>query len=504
MSFKGIIFKVIIILSNLFKENFSELVIIPLESSQKMNIGRTETAISFIDTILNTVLSTHIKIGTPEVSLKSFITSFQCYFGIKPSNFINNSTSEQKYNINKSETFKNITKMNKTYIYNPDDILAQEKFYFQTFNYTLNKYNEVSLDKIYFVLGVGKEFNISKIYSLYIGLKPDNPGDEISTSLIHQIKKNKIIDNYYFSFLYYYSSEKKNLFNNSFLINTKCDLIIGELPHKFKPDSFYENQLIKISTLKDDYEFYKTSWAIRFTKVFFYSKNNIDNNITFITDIKAFLSFHEYVITGTDEYNQKIEKDFFDDYKNDCFTNYSGDYLIYYCEKSNNFTIENLKSFPKLYFQHIELNYTFELGYEDLFIEKNEKFWFLVVFDSYTQLDSWFFGNLFLQKYNFTFDIENKIIGFYNPNLPKANNEKKDDEKDEGSKNETIGVNDHGVSYFVVICLIMVSGIVFIIVGIFIGKKILNKENKRKRANELDDNYDYNVSDDMNEPIINN
>ena len=212
------------------------------------------------------------------------------------------------------------------------------------------------------------------------------------------------------------------------------------------------------------------------------------------------------MITGTYEYNQIIKKDFFDNYKNNCFANYSGDYLIYYCEKSDNFTIENLKNFPKIYFQHIEFNYTFELDYEDLFIEKNGKFWFLIVFDSYFDLDQWYFGNLFLQKYNFTFDIENKLIGFYNPNLPKIDNEQKEDEKgkDEENKKSNHDFSNNGMNYSVVIGLVIIFGIVFIIVGILIGKKFLNKKNKKKRANELDDNYEYNVSDDMKDPIINN
>ena len=41
-----------------------------------------------------------------------------------------------------------------------------------------------------------------------------------------------------------------------------------------------------------------------------------------------------------------------------------------YCDKSENFTIDNLKEFPVLYFQNNELQYIFEFNYIDFFIEK--------------------------------------------------------------------------------------------------------------------------------------
>ena len=500
MPLKNITLQIFLLLSYLFKENLCELVIIPFESSPKNGISSTETPFSFIDEIFNTALSTYIKIGTPEIKIKTFIAPSHSHLYIKPSDYTTNSDSEYDYVINKSETFKNISKLNLNDFYGIDTILAQEKFKFQAYNYTLKKYSEISLDELNFILAVKKDYNFFKTYNLYIGLNPDK---EFITSIVHEIKKKSITNNYYFNFCYYYSSGNNNLLNNSFLINTKYDLIIGEPLHKFKPDSFYENQLIKINTLKDEYGSYKNSWVIRFTKIFFYSKNNVENNITLITDTDAFIYFDEYLIISNYEYNKKIEKDFFDDYKNDCFTNNSGEYLTYYCQKSENFTIENLKKFPKIFFQHNDLNYTFILDYQDLFVEKNGKFWFLIVFESYYELNQWFLGNLFLRKYNFTFDIDNKLIGFYNPNLPKTDNNQKEEEKENNGEINKIN-NDNKMNYWLLFGLVAISGIVFISVGIFIGKKVLNKV-KKKRANELlDDNYEYKTSDDISGPIVNN
>ena len=51
--------------------------------------------------------------------------------------------------------------------------------------------------------------------------------------------------------------------------------------------------------------------------------------------------------------------------------------------------------------------------------------------------------------------------------------------------------------------IIVISGIVFIVIGIIIGKIIFKKMDKKRRANELDDNYDYNTYENENGENIN-
>ena len=52
--------------------------------------------------------------------------------------------------------------------------------------------------------------------------------------------------------------------------------------------------------------------------------------------------------------------------------------------------------------------------------------------------------------------------------------------------------------------IIVISGIVFIVIGIIIGKIIFKKIDKKRRANELDDNYDYKTNKANNgEPLYN-
>ena len=86
-------------------------------------------------------------------------------------------------------------------------------------------------------------------------------------------------------------------------------------------------------------------------------------------------------------------------------------------------------------------------------------------------------------KYNFIFQIEQKGIGFINY---KTKNETEKEKKEEEQSNENKDKTK--------IILIIVFSVLFvgIIIGIFVGKKLWDKNKKKKRANELvDDNYEY-------------
>ena len=108
-------------------------------------------------------------------------------------------------------------------------------------------------------------------------------------------------------------------------------------------------------------------------------------------------------------------------------------------------------------------NLRFNLTYEDLFIELNEKYFFLINF-KYTNENElreyWDFGSPFLKKYSFICDRDNNIIGFYN--------------------NKTNQKNDF--PYFMII--IIIFGVVIISLLVYILYYILNKKEKKK-AHEL-------------------
>ena len=144
-----------------------------------------------------------------------------------------------------------------------------------------------------------------------------------------------------------------------------------------------------------------------------------------------------------------------------------------------------MKSFPKILFNHNDLNKIFEFTYNDLFKNVGEKIIFSIFYDE-NKKTSWTFGRILIKKYQFIFDADAKTITF-------VDNEFKEEKVKENNLNN-ININQ------IIWILFLVIGLIG---GIFIGKFIWEKT-KKKRANELHDDYDYvakNV-DENNEGII--
>ena len=198
------------------------------------------------------------------------------------------------------------------------------------------------------------------------------------------------------------------------------------------------------------------------------------------------INMNEFLIFAPLKYKILIQSDFFGEYipKNICHYYYDSELEGFYCDKSENFTINNLKVFPTIYFENNIFNYTFELNYKDLFIEKDNKFYFLIVCEN-GDVDDWFFGLTFIKKYQFAFNQDSKSINFYSQAL---SNDEENEIIEDKEKND---INKFNVVYLI---LIIVSWIIFIGFGLLLGKFLFNKYNKKKRANELDDNYEY-ISD---------
>ena len=144
-----------------------------------------------------------------------------------------------------------------------------------------------------------------------------------------------------------------------------------------------------------------------------------------------------------------------------------------------------MKSFPPINFHHFELNKTFILDYNDLFIKENNKYYFQIIYSSFSG-SYWKLGKPFLKKYQITLDLDSKKIYFYD-------NEKiGDDGIIEGKKNYSLDLKDILlISFCSVLCICLV--IVFI--------KLI-KKNRKKRANELkDDDYEYGSLDANSENV---
>ena len=72
------------------------------------------------------------------------------------------------------------------------------------------------------------------------------------------------------------------------------------------------------------------------------------------------------------------------------------------CDKNklNNKLEQFYKSYPTIYFFSVNLNYTFTLTSEDLFLEKDDKLYFMI-FSKNENINNWRLGEIFLKKYFF-------------------------------------------------------------------------------------------------------
>ena len=500
----------------LFLVNTNNIINIPLKTFQKIpndfftfandkNINNDKDNNNsnsnkyFIDQLIDSSLYSYIKIGEPEYKIKLIPSTLNPYLSMTYQ-FIsqngNNIKYEYEYDVHKSKTFKNISATGKYFIRSYRDIKATERIKINIFNYNNNITKEINVDDMNFILEVKnlnkkKNTDTIKIYNLNIGLQilhdNKNSYEKYNYTFIYQLKRKKIINNYHWSVFFEKGKNKKgkNLYNANDLINTKAELIIGDYPDKYKPNILDENQLM---TIKSNYLY----WNLYFSNIYYFTNSTI-NKKQIIPCPNTELSFNSFQINAPMTYYIYINNHYFKKYINDnlCHNGYSGELLFLYCDKSEKFNINELEKFPTLYFQHDELDYTFELTYEDLFTEKDNKFWFLVCFESYYEIDKWFLGNIFLRKYYFVFNQDSKTIGFYNLNLPRKLKTKVEKEKEREREREIIFVNKKMNLKYIIIILCLGS-FLFIYIGIAITKKIYKKYPNKKKALELNEEYENN------------
>ena len=235
-------------------------------------------------------------------------------------------------------------------------------------------------------------------------------------------------------------------------------LILGVEPYEYNPNKYKYKKSKSISAIQNTNDLY---WQLRFNSIYFTKKENGTQYFN-LTEVDADLNNDLNVILATYEYMEIIEKQFFKEkIKNKLCTKniLKSNYYNYECT-----SYKDVQEFPTLYFFHRNLGYTYELNYKDLFIEFQGKYISLIWIDM-TYRKAWYLGNPFLKKYMFSFNAENKIIGFCNM----------DTQEEEEKKNE----NNYIYVYIIIIIglLILVA-----VLGFFLAKAIYKK---RKRKNKI-------------------
>jgi len=415
-------------------------------------------------------------LGTPPQKVKIIIHSqnfgthlFKNMCDLPNSDFQRNKSSSFKYfdNIKTYLTMNNTSVINETiYFYNNLKLDKQ---------IPLNYFRIIYSDNEEIDQGDNYEYHNNTCIDLGLPLRWENYLD-VPTNLVSQLKtKMKIIETYDISFKY--NSESEGV------------IIIGQEPHLYDPENYFEMQYrIYGASFRDNLP----DWFLLPEKTYISYKKEINGTMQIINETVPIMSglkikFDMGMIIGSTEYRRMIKKIFFDDLitQKKCFEENIkkesyGDMYIYYCDKK--LTEDFIKNeFPTIYFEVKQFNKIFDLTYKDLFREKDGKLYFLIYFDSINFGPFFTVGSILLKKYFFTFNQDSKMIGYYNEDLP-------------GGKKK----NNNSDNKYILIIVVVILIIVFGILGFFVGKLVYDKMRK-KRINEIDDNYDYNTQQNFND-----
>lgn len=268
-------------------------------------------------------------------------------------------------------------------------------------------------------------------------------------------------------------------------------IVFGSLPHEVYPDNYNSDDLIyENSDSKYSFVIY---WKMLFNKVYI----KLNNNNFYFNDTTIEFKFDSNVIIATSEYEAYISNilekyistgNCFNDSINDIIFHLNK-YRFYYCKNNNDIKKQLYELLPKLHFYSNRFNYTFEIGNEDLLKTENEYIYYKVLFNEKGS-KTWYLGKPISLKYKFVFNPESKLIGFYRnyyqPNEP---------------NNSTQG--SHNLEVAIKIIIIILLCVLLVFLGIKIGKMLFEMKRK-KRANELVDDYDYESYKNNNKEQNNN
>ena len=446
---------------------------------QTENLNIMNQDISFYSQLYDNILYTIFRIGEPNQLILGIFNYDSNVFEIN-SNEICNKKTDYNYSYTNSKTSEIISKIEGD-AYFPGSLIINDTIIIDLIENNQKKTEIIEDFQFKFEeprKSWGKDDIFNKLFCADIGFQI-NREKKVWSKLLKQLKQNNLIDSYKITMNY--SSDNEGYF------------YIGNFPHEYDQSNFKEFQLIST------YAIPRASFCqFRILMEDVYSI--INETKKFIISYKeVFFHLELGLIECPVDYFNFIKNVFFKDYLNksicslEYMTKNLNNYYMITCEDDISF---DLKSFPGINFYHSELNKTFVLDYNDLFHHENNKYYFLIIYSTFSG-SYWKLGKPFLKKYQITLDLDSKLIYFYD-SFKKYNKENND--KIEDGDLYTINLKE--------ILLITLCCFLFVILFVVLIKGI--KKSRKKRANELkDDEYDYTGSDNINtdnesNKIINN
>ena len=410
---------------------------IALNISREINLDSLNST-SFYNKMEINNLITNISIGTPKQNF-SILLSMRLSSLVITSTLSSFNNLTKKYNLNDSSTFHS-NNFSDNYRFGYDEfkkgILSRENFEFSLIN----------LNKLNFILATEEHSGNSGVLGLNINFDRDHLDDY---SLLKQLKDRNLISSYIYSFVF------EN--NDNPLVLSKGNLIIGGYPHDFKPDLYKKEKYYEI---KCNFNFfiYNQYWEIKHL-IFFYG-NNDENEFT--EDLYTKIDFSYTFILASNKFKKFISELFTKYYGNKCVLNKGRLHQYFLCDK--NININKLKNINIFYGKN---NFTFVLTPSDLFTLYDDKLFYLICFSNSQSVNEWSLGSIFLKKYPLVFDQQRKVIGYY------ADKEK---------------IYDNTKTYLKILLLISVI-IIIVLIFFIINHSFYFK--RKVRANELEENVDY-------------
>ena len=445
-------------------------------------------------------LSLDLFIGTPSQEVNSFLTlENSCFKFIEKDKYKKNLNNNYYYRI---KTFS--PKKSMTFLLNKNNkaIIAEDLFLFKSEN-NKNLTNGIHIPfNIDFNSG---EINEEMEFINELGLNsPFFLDNKDCPNFIKELKKNKLI--------------KEEIYSLVYKSDTQGTFYIGDNLYNINEDKYNKNNFFNINSIQNKNGI---KWNINFDRIYIHDKflagNNTisykDNggkiNLTMNTVVN--LKIDQKITIGTTEYKKMID-DLYFNYLiqlNICkreLVNYnSKNYFVYSCTALKFATFESLdpddyyysepiyhyEHFPCLIFYSNNLNYSFELKHEDLFQLSGERYYFMIVFESEPlnkNYQEWIIGEHFIKKHIFSYNINTKKMWFYNEKTFNLNfKENDDDDSNDVKGKENIIMKKEKNNTILILLIILV--VCFSFISFYFGIKL--RERRKKKANELVDEYEY-------------
>ena len=416
--------KYLIFLLLLIKNFNCDIITIPFKKYISPEINET----NFYTFYQYSYIYSKIKIGTPSTEITTQIKTNQYSLCIRNDSKIYDYKTSLSYKSNNEDItpsytfdYKKAISSNETFILGNENIKAE---------------------KMKFSLTTISKFDSEGILGLQIHENNENIKGH---GLISQLKAKKLIN--------------KEVFFFNFDENDGGELIIGDYPHSIpKFQNKYLETQFKVTSIH--IPGYDINYDMKFRSVSW-------NGTEFEKESIAQIILESGYIIGSQNFEDKSYDSFFGPHfrKHKCNrTIVNTKYYAYICD---DYPDLDISTFPEINFYISDIEYNLTLTYQDMFIKKDGKIYFMVVFDKNGNV-FWTLGDMFIKRNKLVFDMDRKILGVYDVNV--KNNSKKLETK-----------------YIIIIC---VCGAIIIGLVIFILYKFVWKKRKKK-TNELNDDYDY-------------